>query len=325
MSAQEISVRIRAGLWRAYECRCFYCQIPITFVELEIDHLLPESLLNDINTFQSIISRLGLPSDFDLHSLDNLVPTHNQCNRRKSDLVFSDSSMRYYIELARDRLSRVKEEMERITVQSTNERILLTIADRIERGLLSREEVIRLLPIQKSDKVLPISEPLIIGFSVNVIVLQASGELPNGTPIIYSQLCDWLEYRLLSTLRAKGLTLVVPCESSERNGETLSIRVASWALDLDNLQNLLDIWWTITEVMPYSEIYDSSPEPLFMKALIQGANKAVRTTDISRPWAFCPSCGSEKLVWSEDSAYHLIDDIYYFVKCQDCNWMEEFK
>jgi len=38
MSTQEISVRIRAGLWRAYECRCFYCQIPIPLLFLAHKH-----------------------------------------------------------------------------------------------------------------------------------------------------------------------------------------------------------------------------------------------------------------------------------------------
>lgn len=266
MSTQVISIRVRTALWRAHESRCFFCREPIAFVELEVDHLVPESLLGDVHALREILPRLGLSPEFDLHSLDNLVPTHGQCNRRKSDSVFSDSSLRYFIELTRARLPRVREEMERITVQTANERLLVSVADRVERGLLSRDEVLRVLPVRSTEPVRPVSEPLVIGFSVNVADLQGNGELPKGAPAEYPHLCDWLECELLSSLMVKRPAVAVPCEASERNGETLGVRVASWALDLDRLPSMVAAWWTITEVAPYSEIYMSPPDPLFMSA-----------------------------------------------------------
>lgn len=325
MSIQGISIRVRAALWRAYEARCFFCQTPIAFAELEVDHLIPGSLRDEDRVLCDLLSRLGLPPNFNLASLDNLVPTHARCNRRKSNLLFSDTSLRYYIELARARLPRVKEEIDRITVQTTNECVLVSVADRIERGLLSRDEVLRVLSVQSTEPPQPVSEPLVIGLSANVAELKRSGDLPKEAPAEYPQLCDWLERDLLSSLRAKGPAVVIPCEASERNGETLGVRVASWAFDLDRLPSIVAPWWELTEVAPYSEVYESPPDSLFLKALVQTANKAVRTSNSSRPLACCPACGSRNLSWSEDSAYHLADDLYYFVKCRDCNWCEEHK
>ncbi len=306
MSTQGISIRVRAALWRAWERRCFFCQTPIAFAELEVDHLIPQSLRDDSRVLCDLLSRLGLPPNFNLASLDNLVPTHARCNRPKSDLVFSDTWLRFCFELARARLPRVKEEIDRITVQTRNERVLVSVADRIERGLLSRDEVLRVLSVHSTEPPQPVSEPLVIGLSANVSELKCSADLPREAPAEYPQLCDWLERDLLSSLRAKGPALVIPCEASERNGETLGVRVASWAFDLDRLSRMVAPCWELTEVAPYSEVYESPPDPLFLNALVQTANGVVRTSDFSRPFACCPACGSRNLSWSEDSAYQLV-------------------
>lgn len=297
----------------------------MSFAELEIDHLIPESLSNDPGVLQALLARLGLPPNFDLRSLDNLVPTHRECNRRKSDLAFSEASLRYYLELIRTRLPRVRKEIDRIAVQAANERLLTSLSDRIERGYLSRDEVLRVVPVPSDGPSEPVSEPLVIGLCAVVAELHRSGDLPEEAPRAYPQLCDWLERDLLNRLRASVPAVVVPCEASERNGETLAVRLASWAFDVNRLPGIVAPLWEITELAPYSEIYESPPDALFLKALVQTTNKAVRTSDPSHPWSCCPACGSRNLDWSDNSSYHLADDLYYFVKCRDCGWWEEHK
>jgi 5-methylcytosine-specific restriction endonuclease McrA len=38
---------MRAAIWRANNKRCFYCQEPIQFCNLEIDHLIPKATSGD--------------------------------------------------------------------------------------------------------------------------------------------------------------------------------------------------------------------------------------------------------------------------------------
>jgi hypothetical protein len=325
MSEQRVSTIVRVALWRAYERRCFFCETPVAFADVEIDHLIPESLTGDGSLVADLVPRLGLPSTFNVTSLRNLVPTHARCNRRKGGREFSEASLLFFFELTGTRLRRVESELERLMVQAANERVLAALAVRVERGLLSVDEVLHVLSIPPSEPPRGVSEPLVMGVSVNVIDLQRSDQLPKDVPPDYPQLCDWLERDLLTRLRAKGPTVVVACEASARNGETLGVRLASWAFDVNRLPDMLAPWWTVVELAPFSEIYESPPDSLFLKALVQTANRAVRTGDPLRPWACCPVCGSKRLSWDHSSNYHLADHIYYFVKCLDCSRCEEFK
>ncbi len=330
MTVQRFSTRTRAALWRAYDSCCFYCRTPITFVELEIDHLIPESLSHDPDSLRDLLARLDAPQEFDLNCLENLVPTHANCNRRKSRLVFSEPSTRYYRELARARVPQVRRLLERLSIQAANEKLLIALAHRIEIGLLSTREVDRVLSRVPVELSRPVSEPVVVGLSVNVADLEATGELPPEAPTAYPQLCDWLEQQLLSSLRSRGATYIVPCEASERNGETLGMRLAAWAVDINGLAGALPPYWQVVEVAPYGDVYDQPPDGLFLKALVQGTNAlaqaaeaAVRSGDPDEPFRCCPRCGSQDLSWSHDSVFHLEEDLYYFVKCRDCGWSHE--
>lgn len=264
MAKQHITVDVRAGLWRAYERRCFFCKARVEFADLEIDHLLPESLAND-QLLRELLCRLGLPLDFDLCCLRNLVPTHAHCNRRKSDLQFSDSSLRFYLELTARRLTRTEKEIQRLKAQTASDNVLISLVRQMETGVLSIEEVLNLvssLPLEQRPP-----EPLVIGVCANVIDLQNGGQLPVDAPSDYVHLCDWLERDLVVKLSSNAPASIVACECSTRNGETLATRFASWIFDVDSLAERLGDWWTITEFSPFSEIYQYPPDRPFLDAL----------------------------------------------------------
>jgi 5-methylcytosine-specific restriction endonuclease McrA len=56
----------RVALWRAYDLICPYCGKPIdSYFQLEIDHIIPQSLLDDTQRLKELLIRLGIP-DLDL-------------------------------------------------------------------------------------------------------------------------------------------------------------------------------------------------------------------------------------------------------------------
>lgn len=73
---------LRAALYLEYEGNCFYEGLKIRFNDMHIDHIIPESISEEV--LQDIISSLGLPKDFNVNSLYNLVPCSPNVNQVKN-------------------------------------------------------------------------------------------------------------------------------------------------------------------------------------------------------------------------------------------------
>jgi hypothetical protein len=98
------------------------------------------------------------------------------------------------------------------------------------------------------------NEPIVITFGLTIDNLSKYRQLDDA-PRDYPSLCDWLEQDL-----RKKLSLAFDCkmsfpEPSERNGETLSVRVVFVRPDLENLRTFEESWWEIIEIAFFSEIY----------------------------------------------------------------------
>ncbi len=85
--------------------------------------------------------------------------------------------------------------------------------------------------------------------------------LPGHAPTDYPTLCDWLEEDLISRLRVVDISNAHFTEVSQRNGETLSIRVGfTWKSNEIPLTFGDLVWWEVLELMPFDDIYDSPRE-----------------------------------------------------------------
>ena len=94
MSIARFNIKIRVAVWRANDRKCFFCSEPVEFRNLEIDHIIPEGI--DPQLLSATLRRLAMPPDYDLNSLPNLVPTHHDCNRRKSGVLHEDNAILFY-------------------------------------------------------------------------------------------------------------------------------------------------------------------------------------------------------------------------------------
>lgn len=105
---------IRRSIWEIYNSRCFYTGKPLDYADLELDHIIPESYKNRKDDLKRVIEECGLPDDFELDSLFNLVPTNKYENRRKSDKELSLSAKLHYLGLARDNVSVIEQRIEEL-------------------------------------------------------------------------------------------------------------------------------------------------------------------------------------------------------------------
>lgn len=84
MTKQKFTIDERFAFWEAYDKKCIYCSRPILEIsQLEIDHLLPESLSKDNLQFQTILQEHKLPPNYTLTEYYNLVASCASCNRKK--------------------------------------------------------------------------------------------------------------------------------------------------------------------------------------------------------------------------------------------------
>jgi len=84
---RKLSLLQKEALWLAFDKKCWLCKRSLRFDELEIEHVLPQSLHRDPIRLQTTLDELSLPIDFDLFSYQNLRPSHGPCNRLKSDHI----------------------------------------------------------------------------------------------------------------------------------------------------------------------------------------------------------------------------------------------
>ena len=55
---------------------------------MEVDHILPETLVEKPKELQAALNAFSLPQDFDINSFANWLPVCRPCNGSKRDLVF---------------------------------------------------------------------------------------------------------------------------------------------------------------------------------------------------------------------------------------------
>lgn len=79
---------LRIAMWEAHEMQCCYGPHPLRYGEMQIDHVVPEAILNDPGKWAKVKVELGLPDTFDGQNLENFLPSCGPCNRVKTGTPF---------------------------------------------------------------------------------------------------------------------------------------------------------------------------------------------------------------------------------------------
>jgi hypothetical protein len=100
----------RWAVFETHGSKCWLCDEPVNFVEMEVDHILPESLLKDRSALDKALAAFGLQSDFDLNSFENWLPAHRRCNGIKREHIFRPTPIiQVWIDRARDKAGTARE------------------------------------------------------------------------------------------------------------------------------------------------------------------------------------------------------------------------
>ena len=91
MSTYKFSPAHRAAIFSIHSEKCYLCGIPLTLKTMQIDHVIPESLLAKPAQLSASLAALGLSPKFEVNSYDNWLPACGQCNAIKREVVFEPS------------------------------------------------------------------------------------------------------------------------------------------------------------------------------------------------------------------------------------------
>jgi hypothetical protein len=136
-------VALRTALWESYNHLCAYCGQLVSFSEMQVDHVIPASLNMNPAERTHVLTALGLPPAADLDDAWNRLPSHGHCNRPKTDNLYHDSTLRFFLERAAKMEPEVLRLAARLKEQSRSERLKAAIAIAVAAGTLSVDEVAR--------------------------------------------------------------------------------------------------------------------------------------------------------------------------------------
>lgn len=131
----------RHALLQAHNSRCRYCGEPLSLRNLEIDHIIPLHLRTKPAELADCLTPLGLPGNYDLNSIDNLLPAHRHCNREKRGVVRDVAFLRHFRELAKEAAPRWTTLRERLVKNRNADSDVAAVVNHVSEGIVSLQEV----------------------------------------------------------------------------------------------------------------------------------------------------------------------------------------
>jgi 5-methylcytosine-specific restriction endonuclease McrA len=78
----------RHAVYTVHGEKCYISGEPLTFLTMEVDHIIPESLLENPLELEKVFAEFGLPKNFNLQSYANWKPACGPCNLKKRETIF---------------------------------------------------------------------------------------------------------------------------------------------------------------------------------------------------------------------------------------------
>lgn len=256
--------------------------------------------------------RSRFQQNLEINSVENWVTCHQGCNCRKGSTLFEDKALLFYLQMAKKRAPKVREIIEEFRNARDNEKLLSSVAVRIEQGHLTRTEVLAAMR-SASKRAETRGEPWVLAFGVNFCE-----PLPEDAPEQDPKLSDWLIGRLKDDFAGTGAIFQVI--DDERTGETTSVRCAFWVFDFDRIQEQIDSCWDVLAVQKYSEVFDDIPDDRLDRAVVARYHATVyEESGDPVGLSACPACGSRDL---ERGSFASERDTLYIARCRQCGYSE---
>ena len=265
MAKHRFSYVERYALWKAYDGRCFYCEKPLGFQDMTVDHIVPEWLREHPDKLRQLREEYQVDVSFpgfQINDFGNWAPAHpRKCNGRKGGEVFPKKMTLLLLQEVQRRLGKVRQQVEMLCRKRTTGHLFGSLSAAIENRHLGVHEVRQFIADVERDQ--HADQPLVLTFSLMIEDLLESDALPADVPREYPYLCDWLELDLVRHLCSILTTPFHYTQPSERWGDGLSVRMVFPGLNDVELEKLDRRWWEILEAASFWEIFGERYEDAF--------------------------------------------------------------
>jgi hypothetical protein len=132
----------RHAFYTVHAERCYLNGCPLDLKTMEIDHIIPQELLENRDKLLKVLQDFDLPLDFNLGSYANLLPSCRPCNGKKSNWVFRPTPLiQLYLEIAAEKAPRI-EELVAKTISEKEVAEVLNDLDRMSEGGKVGEDIL---------------------------------------------------------------------------------------------------------------------------------------------------------------------------------------
>jgi len=159
MTKYKFSVTEKIVIWKTHGSKCFWCEEPIDFKHITVDHVLPEKLLENSVELDRLIHYYSLPKDFQINNFCNWVPAHNSCNAKKSSkIILKSPAFLYYIDKIVKKSVEANKTYLNLKKKSLLENSVIKLLAAVENSIISNEDLLLSISNSKSIFYLDIPE-----------------------------------------------------------------------------------------------------------------------------------------------------------------------
>ncbi|HWB04180.1 MAG TPA: hypothetical protein VG796_14225 [Verrucomicrobiales bacterium] len=128
----------RYAVWDSNKRKCWWCKEPLRLAEATVDHVLPESLLDDEAALQQVLEEYGLPRDFAINGYENWLPCHNHCNQSKGSKTFPFiPALKAVLDGLRERASKALITAQSVISNVSKDKVFKTVFAALEKRQIS--------------------------------------------------------------------------------------------------------------------------------------------------------------------------------------------
>lgn len=174
MAKRQFSDAERYAVYTAHREKCYMCTEPVDLYSMQVDHVIPEALLDNPEELAATIAAFNLPNDFDVQSFQNWLPSCARCNNRKRSRIFNPTPrIQLELEIAAEKAPHAEELANKVVSNQAMSRAWNTIKRAADAGSLGEDiqkEIMEFSQFHKAQRDVDVSqEPILLSPLIEVM------------------------------------------------------------------------------------------------------------------------------------------------------------